>query len=178
LGPEDHEDGDDEPEGGAEPVAGADPIPEEPADMDGGWFSTPSFRCCSTPITRTKRARRGGCNGDDDEPSFCDIMMWMNEQQASDNRNREEERKEAREERRERMEEQREERRQDRAMQLQMMQSQQQMQTQMMTAMMMMVGRGDRGVCADMMPLPFAAGESVVTGEATVLTGTNDEHSE
>ena len=63
-------------------------------------------------------------------------------------------------------------------MQMQMMQSQQQLQTQMMTAMMMMVSRGDRGVSADMMPLPFAAGASIVTGEATVLTGTNDEHSE
>ena len=56
-----------------------------------------------------------------------------------------------------------------------MMQANQQMQTQMMTAMMMIMSCGDHGVGVNMMPVPFAGGALVVTGETTVVNERSDK---
>jgi len=191
LGPEDEpEDAEEEEEeedtDPVMPIEGVEPAAataatdnDAPPDVEAARFSTPRRR--ATPITRTKRGGRGGRDGDeDDEPSFRDIMFWMNENQVNDNKVREEERKEAnkvreeerkeaREERRERLEEAREERRQQREMQLQMMQSNQ----QMMMSMMMMMTRGS-AAAEELMPL---TGASVVT-RGTTDAERNDDRSE
>ena len=92
-----------------------------------------------TPVTNRRKRNR---DSDEGEPTFNDIMLMIANQQASEQRDRQEQRIAEREERERRYEELRE----DRRMQMDVLRAQMQQQTNLMTMMMMTMGGRGRAV--------------------------------